>query len=154
MERRVCGKRRPLCGAQEAKDLGTQLSREVASPGRRWEGKAGWGTVVSGLHLLLLLCCTHSSPQGRGTDSSPSTALYQLGPCASIYVSGDGGRYCLQEDSAGTEEVFSEHGMLALELDRLYKSPSLVLLSLPSENHLICASFLWLGIFSCCAQYS
>ena len=58
MERRVCRKRRAVCGAQ--------LSREVASPGRVGEGKQAHGG--SGLHLpllLALLCCKQSSPGER-----------------------------------------------------------------------------------------
>ena len=46
MGRKACGKRRPVCGAQAAKDLGEQVQGEVASGGREGGGKAGWGTVV------------------------------------------------------------------------------------------------------------
>lgn len=93
-------------GPRGAKDLGTQLSRKVASPGRESRmGDCGLEftpPAASGLSVLH----THFFP-GEGHRLKPQTALYRWVP-GQASDSGDGGRYC---------KVFSEHRMMAFEVD-------------------------------------
>lgn len=87
MGRRVCGKR-PVCGAQGARDFGNQAQGKVASPGREVGGKAGWGTVVC--PAVYTSCASGSFV--LGTLFSPGEGhrlkLYQLGTWASTYSAG------------------------------------------------------------------
>lgn len=97
--------KRPICGAQGTREWGNRLSREVASPGREWGRKAGWGTVVSPTvytSCCFQLFCVEHTPLPRGETKTQAPALTWLGAWASTSVSEDRGRYSLR-NTAGRE---------------------------------------------------